>query len=301
MFKKIILAFVLAFISFATPAHASEIPLEYKRDIQTLIELMGVQNLAEALLSAELKRHGSPIPEHVTNSQKNKLIRVNPKATAIMVEMMLAPDGVVDLLIPIYDKYYNHQEIRELIDFYQSKLESLGVNGFNESPFGQKLLRVNPLLRADSLKAAIEWGELHDTEIKRQISLSFLSEGALPATPAPAPSPASARCPVGEPDPTYYRANQLDVQPSVMSKVTPAYPKSADENGISGSAFVEINVDENGQVQELHIIKSTPPNVFDQSVIDAFRKADFQPACKNGFAVRSVMRIKVQFEFADPP
>ena len=104
--------------------------------------------------------------------------------------------------------------------------------------------------------------------------------------------PKSGRC--------SHRTHQLDVQPWVNSKVYPQYPKQADENGISGSAIVEINVDENGQVQELRMINSTPPGVFDQSVIDAFQKAVVQPACKNGFAVRSVMRIEVRFEFAPP-
>jgi len=106
---------------------------------------------------------------------------------------------------------------------------------------------------------------------------------------------------LGKPDPTYYSGKQLDVPPRAMSEVAPAYPKQADENGVSGTVVLEIKVDENGRVQELRVINSTPPGVFDQSVIDAFRKVDFQPACKNEFAVRSVMRINVQFEYPGPP
>ncbi|OYW36730.1 MAG: hypothetical protein B7Z35_11795 [Hydrogenophilales bacterium 12-61-10] len=298
MFKEVNLAFVMALILFAAPVHASEISPENTHDIQTLVELVGVQNLAEALLSAELKRHGAPKSEHAANVQKKKLIRVNPKATAIMVEMMLAPGGVVDLLIPIYGKYYSPQEIRGLINFFQPGQDSFDVNGFHASPLGKKKLNVEPLLQTDSMKAAVEWSELHDTEIKRRISLSFLSEGALPVLPA---NPALARCPIGETDLTYYPANQLDVHPWVMSKIAPEYPKAASENGLSGSVKVEINVDENGQVQRLRTINSTPPGVFDQSVMDAFRKADFQPACRNGFAVRSVIHINVQFDFDAPP
>lgn len=169
--------------------------------------------------------------------------------------------------------YGPHEEFYDVPDFYQSSL-------------GQKVLRVNPLLQEDSLRTAIEWIESNDPALKRHISLP------LPSKDIPLP----IRCPQGKPDPIFYSGKQLDVQPRIISGVAPEYPKQADENGISGTASLEIYVDENGQAQKLRIINSTPPGVFDESVINAFRPAVIQPACKNGFAVRSVMRIEVHFQ-----
>jgi len=289
MVKIIFPVLVLAIISFCAPLHASEIPPGMDRDIRTLIELTGAENLTRALLSAEPNRFGSLMPEN--KAKEISLYRVNPEAAAIMAEAMLAPGGLVERLIPIYGKYYDHQEIQELIAHYSPHEEFYEVLGFYQSPLGQKVLRVNPLLQEDSLRVAIEWIESHGPALKSQISLPLLSRGLLPS-----PKPPSTRCPQGKPDPTYYTGKQVDVPPWVMSEVAFEYPKQAEENGISGSAILEINVDENGQVQELRIINSTPPGVFDQSVIDAFRKADFQPACKNGFTVRYVMRIEVHFQ-----
>lgn len=293
MVKIIFPILVLAFISFAAPIHASEIPPGMDRDIRTLIELKGAENLTRALLSAEANRFVSLMPEN--KAKEVGLYRVDPEAAAIMAEAMLAPGGLVERLIPIYSKYYDRQEIQALIAHYRPHDEFYEVPGFYLGPLGQKVLRVNPLLQEDSLRVAIEWIESHGPALKSLTSLPLLSR-SVHHTPKSPPT----RCALGKPDPTYYRANQLDVQPWVNSEANPQYPKEADENGISGSAIVEINVDENGQVQELRIINSTPPGVFDQSVIDAFQKAVVQPACKNGFAVRSVMRIEVRFEFAPP-
>jgi len=293
MVKLIFPVLVLAFVSFAAPIHASEIPPGMDRDIRTLIELTGAENLTRALLSAEPNRFVSLMPEN--KAKEISLYRVNPEAAATMAKAMLAPGGLVERLIPIFDKYDDHQDIQELIAHYRPHEEFYEVPGFYLGPLGQKVLRVNPLLQEDSLRVAIEWIESHGSALKSQISLPLLNWGRHP-TPKPLPT----RCPQGKPDPTYYSGKQLDVPPWAMSEVAPEYPKQADENGISGSAILEINLDENGQVQELRIVNSTPPGVFDQSVIDAFRKVDFQPACKNGFAVRSVMHIEVQFEFVPP-
>jgi protein TonB len=43
---------------------------------------------------------------------------------------------------------------------------------------------------------------------------------------------------------------------------------------------------------------ASPPAVFDQSALDAFRKARFAPAQKAGRAVKSLVVIKVRYELA---
>lgn len=194
MVKIILPVLVLAFISFSAPIHASEIPPGMDRDIRTLIELKGAENLTRALLSAEPNRFVSLMPEN--KAKEISLYRVNPEAAAIMAEAMLAPGGLIERLIPIYSKYYDHQEIQELIAHYRPHEEFYEVLGFYLGPLGQKVLRVNPLLQEDSLRVAIEWIESHSPALKSQISLPLLSRGVLP-TPKPPPT----RCPLGNPTP----------------------------------------------------------------------------------------------------
>ena len=58
---------------------------------------------------------------------------------------MLDLDGFVKMMIPIYNKYFTHNEIRELIRFYESSI-------------GKKLLEVTSGINQDSYTAGEQWG-----------------------------------------------------------------------------------------------------------------------------------------------
>jgi len=52
----------------------------------------------------------------------------------------------VEMLIPIYDKYFSHDDIKSLIKFY-------------ESPTGKKFIKVSPSMTQDAFQASQKWGE----------------------------------------------------------------------------------------------------------------------------------------------
>jgi hypothetical protein len=58
----------------------------------------------------------------------------------------IAPQQLVDLALPIYDKYYSDAEIKDLIKFY-------------ETPLGQKLSSVRPQMVVELEEAGQKWGE----------------------------------------------------------------------------------------------------------------------------------------------
>lgn len=55
-------------------------------------------------------------------------------------------DELMDKLVPIYDKYLSHDDIKELIKFY-------------ESPAGKKYVKVLPQISKESMTIGQEWGE----------------------------------------------------------------------------------------------------------------------------------------------
>lgn len=82
-------------------------------------------------------------------------------------------DDLIDLVVPIYDKYYSLQDIHDLIAFYQS-------------PVGQKTIKVLPQLSAATINAGQEWGRgLADQIMKklREKGYDKTSEGPQPASP----------------------------------------------------------------------------------------------------------------------
>lgn len=293
----------LAAFCFAEPIHAKEIPLDKQRDIRTLLGLTVVNNLAKFQIPVDLILFEIPMqkaeagvnvgPAKIHEAMKASSARIKKEAEKIMAEIMQEPGELVDLLTPIYDKYYEHDEIQELIDFLQSQSSSPSERRaieFIQTPLAKKLIMTDPLLTEECDKVSDEWRSSHAFELRRRISQGLIRIGARPLLAQ------FAKCPIGEHDTNYYSSRQLDVQPKISGRVQPEYPKQANENHISGSVQLKMKIDEYGLVQDIAISNSTPAKVFDQSAIDAFSKAAVLPACKNGVTVRSVMHIKVQYE-----
>lgn len=61
----------------------------------------------------------------------------------------------MEITIPIYDKHLTHDEIRGLIQFY-------------ESPLGQKVIQVMPKLLEDSMNAGQQWGQQNSQKVLGQ-------------------------------------------------------------------------------------------------------------------------------------
>lgn len=69
------------------------------------------------------------------------------------------PDKLLDLMVPIYDKYYTADEINALINLYQT-------------PLGKKMIAALPKILAESQAAGGEWGQ----ELGRQCMREVLEE-----------------------------------------------------------------------------------------------------------------------------
>ncbi len=100
-------------------------------------------------------------------------------------------------------------------------------------------------------------------------------------------------------DPTYYTAKEVDVHPSALKAIWPAYPEEAASANVTGSVVLLLLLDEGGKVQEISVEEATPPGYFEKSAVAAFRNARFTPAQRQGRVVKSSMRIKVSYELTD--
>ncbi|MBS1839747.1 MAG: DUF2059 domain-containing protein [Acidobacteria bacterium] len=69
------------------------------------------------------------------------------------------PQHLLDLAVPIYDKNFTHQEIKSLIEFYQT-------------PLGQKTVTVLPKLSAELQQEGGKWGE----QLGRETMMEILAE-----------------------------------------------------------------------------------------------------------------------------
>lgn len=128
-------------------------------------------------------------------------------------------------------------------------------------------------------------------------------DAPLPAAPAPSPTavPVPAAALTSSVDLTYYNARDLDVQPHALRVIRPDYPAEADRQRVSGTLRLQLKLEADGRVSDIEVVSATPPGVFEDSAIKAFRDARFAPAQKNGRPVRALVVIEVVYDWAGQP
>lgn len=101
-------------------------------DIKRLLEITGSGKLGVQVgqtMISSFKQSYPNVPEEFWNSFLKEL----------------NSDVLINMIIPIYDKYYSESEIRELTEFYQSAL-------------GKKVIATMPQIMQESMQAGQSWG-----------------------------------------------------------------------------------------------------------------------------------------------
>ncbi len=113
-----------------------------KDDIKKLLDVMGTKAQFAQMVDLMLKdmQSAAPAPDEFWTKFKAGL-----KA-----------DSFIEMLIPIYDKHFSHDDIKKIIQFY-------------ESPVGKKLVSVTPQLTQDSYSAGEKWGQQLASEILKEL------------------------------------------------------------------------------------------------------------------------------------
>ncbi|MGK2951859.1 MAG: energy transducer TonB [Thiobacillus sp.] len=117
------------------------------------------------------------------------------------------------------------------------------------------------------------------------------------AAPPSAPEPAPVAVITTSVDLTYYSARDLDRQPRALREIVPDYPHDADRQRLSGTVRLQLKLEADGRVSDIEIVSATPPDVFNESAIKAFREARFAPAQKQGRPVRARVLIEVVYDW----
>jgi hypothetical protein len=102
-------------------------------DILRLLRISGTDKLADQMMDAMIPQFQQLVPNI-------------PDAFWIKFREKLNVDDLLYACIPAYNKYYTHDEIKQLITFY-------------ESPLGKKVVEVTPFLTQETMVAGQKWGE----------------------------------------------------------------------------------------------------------------------------------------------
>jgi hypothetical protein len=108
-----------------------------RAEIRRLLQLMGSGKAGAQMMDqmfGTMKRTARQVPEEVWRDLIQEF------------KNEFSPETIIELNVPIYDKYYSLAEIEQLIAFY-------------ESPIGRKVTTVLPMLIQDSYAAGVRKGQ----------------------------------------------------------------------------------------------------------------------------------------------
>jgi len=167
--KAILFTLVFAlFTIHLADAGVKAITPEKKSNIRRLIELTGLEDVV--LLSAD------NVVDKIFPILRNAIAKDNPAVTEAVFAIMKtttislvkrqisSPGGLVDRVIPIYDRHYTHGEIIALIKFY-------------ESPLGRKMISIRPEITREGIVVAEQWLKYLEPLLIQAIEKSLEKEG----------------------------------------------------------------------------------------------------------------------------
>lgn len=146
----------------ATFADEFKISSEKRSDIIKFIKITGTQNVASIVANAVA---GQVIDEmRGTGQFPDRLLSIVQVEMQDCMNEQIQSGKFFDIFVPIYDKYFSHEEIKELILFYRTDL-------------GKKMVRVLPSLTDESMIAGQKWGESLVPTAMERIEKRFKEEG----------------------------------------------------------------------------------------------------------------------------
>ena len=152
--------------AIATVAFAQDADPAFRVDVVKLMELTGAKQLGQQISSA--------VSKQILDLSKRKNPNVSPRAIEIAQDVLDAelakafdgPDGFISQLVPIYARYFTHEDIRGMIAFYESDL-------------GRKIVSTMPALMQDSLALGAKWGAAITPRLESTLQERWKAEGII--------------------------------------------------------------------------------------------------------------------------
>jgi uncharacterized protein len=139
---------------------------EKKADIAKVLEMTGALKMVEQMtnfmitsITGSLRRANPSLPEQAVSI-------VNEETKAAFSERLSGEGGFIEMMYPVYNKHFTHEDIKQLIQFYSS-------------PLGKKLIETSPALMQDSMQAGTQWGAGIGASIEQKVMDRLKAEGIL--------------------------------------------------------------------------------------------------------------------------
>ena len=93
----------------------------------------------------------------------------------------------------------------------------------------------------------------------------------------------------------YFTAAEVEHVAAPVRRLELQYPAGREGIDYYGTLRMDVLIDEKGHVDRVDVIQSTVPQGFRDHAVQVFSTAVFEPAQRDGRAVKSVKKVEVQF------
>jgi hypothetical protein len=140
MLRTLVIALALA---LAAPAAAEPTRTAKEQDIVELLEMTGTKDLGRQVMAQ-------------IQIQMEQMLPSVPGEFWDEFDKRVDVGKLLDLIVPIYDRHFSHDEIKGLIAFYKT-------------PLGTKAISVMPAVTQEAMAAGQKWG----AELAQEVILEF--------------------------------------------------------------------------------------------------------------------------------
>lgn len=176
MLSRLILMLAMS-CGISNIALADELTAEKYSDIERFLEVTGSASYLKEFATASKQQLFQGLKSEVPEMPDKALAVMEKEYMAVFTEKLAAPGGLKEQIVHVYDKYYTHQDVRELLAFYQS-------------PIGKKLNRFAPSVFNEVSVAAQRWVQSIRPEFVKRTEAALKREGLFQELSRP-PQPAS--------------------------------------------------------------------------------------------------------------
>jgi uncharacterized protein len=159
--RLVALALLLA---WPVSAFADELTPEKQADIRQLIGVTGGTRLAGQLANAAAQSVAATLRSSRKDIPERVVAVINRELSALFDERMDVPGGLVERMVGIYDRHFTHNDIKQLLAFYQT-------------PIGRKTVEVLPAVMSESMAVGQAWGQSLAPEIRQRVEAALKKEG----------------------------------------------------------------------------------------------------------------------------
>ena len=169
MLRKMLTSVVVAFVMimlYPNPAVAQAVDPQFRADIERLLDATGAAKVGPQMVGlvadsfmTGLKRSRPDIPDRAFTIVKEVL-------DTEFSNMYAAPDGVLPEMVGLYAKYYTHDDVLALLQFYRS-------------PVGQKAIALMPVLLQEGGAIGQRWMEPKMPKIMDAVQQRLRAEGLI--------------------------------------------------------------------------------------------------------------------------